>query len=55
MSVELLIVGLIFASLWACISRQIAQNKGRNPGIWLVMGFFFGIFAVILVSILPMA
>jgi len=35
----------------ACVS--IAESKGRNQGIWGIMGFLFGIFAVILLACLP--
>ncbi|MBD2456665.1 hypothetical protein H6G80_21615 [Nostoc sp. FACHB-87] len=55
MSVDLLILSLICASFFACVSMQIAQGKGRNAALWLVLGFLFGIFAVILVAILPTA
>ena len=37
----------------AVISAVTAAKKGYNAGAWLVLGFLFGIFAVIVVALLP--
>ena len=50
--------GLIWLILWAAmgfVCMQIAQKKGRNPTLWLIVGFFFGIFAVLVVALMPPA
>jgi drug/metabolite transporter (DMT)-like permease len=36
---------------WACY--QMAQSKNRNKELWAVLGVLFGIFAVIILSVLP--
>ncbi|MFN6513625.1 MAG: hypothetical protein RMY29_003860 [Nostoc sp. CreGUA01] len=44
--------------LWAAMGflcMQIAEKKGRNPTLWLLIGFFLGIFAVLIVALLPHA
>jgi hypothetical protein len=37
--------------LFAC--RAIAANKGRGTTLWAILGFFFGIIALIIIAILP--
>lgn len=47
---------MILLLLWAAmgfVAMQIAQKKGRNPALWMVVGVVFGIFAVLTVSLLP--
>jgi hypothetical protein len=46
-------LGLI---LWAACfvgSGYVASQKNRSVGGWLLLGFFFGIFALIFVALLP--
>lgn len=48
--------GIIWLLLWAAmgfVCMQIAQKKGRNATLWLVIGVLFGIFAVLIVAFLP--
>lgn len=48
--------GIIFLIGWtivAFVCMQIAQKKGRNPKLWFVVGYCFGIFAVLTVALLP--
>jgi predicted transporter len=44
-----LLVGIVFASA----TSKIAGRKGRSPVTWGVLGFFFGIFAVVAAWIAP--
>ena len=37
----------------AGISAVTAAKKGYSPGAWLVLGFLFGVLAVIVVTLLP--
>lgn len=39
--------------LLAVVAMFIAQSKGRNMGGWFVLGLIFGIFAVIVVAVMP--
>ncbi len=45
---SLILCGLIG---WACSVQ--AQKRGRNPTYWFIGGLFFGIFALILLFLLP--
>lgn len=48
--------GLITLILWGALGfvcMKIAQKKGRNPTRWLIVGIIFGIFAVLIVALLP--
>lgn len=38
---------------WACYSQ--AQKKNRNETLWAVLGVLFGIFALIVLLLLPPA
>jgi len=44
---------LIFTFIWVCICYNTAESKRRNKELWAVLGFLFGIFAVIAISLLP--
>jgi heme/copper-type cytochrome/quinol oxidase subunit 3 len=46
---------LIISVAMGFVCQQVAQKKGRNPTLWLVVGFLFGIIAVIIISLLPHA
>lgn len=46
---EFLIIWLFFAFC----SMFVAKNKGRSEGGWFIAGFIFGLFALIVVAILP--
>ena len=46
---EFLIVWLISA----CIASAIAAAKNRATGNWFVLGCIFGIFAILVVALLP--
>lgn len=41
------------AALWGWACYSIAKSKNRNKELWTVLGVLFGIFAVIVVSVLP--
>jgi hypothetical protein len=45
-----LFIGGIIASI---ICAVIAAMKGRNPFGWGILGFFFSIFTLIVVSVIP--
>lgn len=38
---------LIILAILACIPAKIAQDKGRNPALWFVYGFFLFLIALI--------
>lgn len=38
---------LIILAVLACIPAKIAQDKGRNPVLWFVYGFFLFLIALI--------
>jgi len=45
-----------FLFIWmafAVVSGIVAANKGRSGFGWFILGCFFGIFALILVALLP--
>ena len=44
---------LIYSVLCCALCYFIAQQKERHTGVWLLLGFFFGIFAVIIVAFIP--
>ena len=44
---------LILWGAFAASSAVMAGKKGYNAGAWLVLGFLFGVFAVIVVAMLP--
>lgn len=50
-----LIISVIIWCLfgWACYSQ--AQKKNRNVTIWAVLGVLFGLFALMVILILPPA
>lgn len=47
------IVILLLWCVFAAVSATVAGRKGYNPGLWLVLGFLFGLVAVIVVAVLP--
>lgn len=48
---SILVIGMWALCGWACYS--IAKAKKRNKELWVVLGVFFGIIAVVIVSVLP--
>ena len=48
-----LVIGLaiVAALVWGCYT--LAVKKGRSGPLWGVLGFFFGIFALIVIALLP--
>ena len=44
---------IIFWLIAALVAMAIAKEKGRNPYLWLGLGFAFGFFAVIAIAVLP--
>ena len=50
--IALVIVLTIYAGIiWATAS--IAGSKGRDPAVWGILAFFFGIIPLVVVAILP--
>ena len=52
-SVAPLVLPLVIGVLFASATSKIAGRKGRSPLTWGVLGFFFGIFAVVAAWIAP--
>ena len=48
---EIFFLLITFFWVWVCYS--VAESKRRNKELWAVLGFFFGIFAAITISLLP--
>ncbi len=48
-------VFLLLSVLLGILCHNIAQTKNRNKELWAILGFLFGIFAVIIISLLPNA
>jgi hypothetical protein len=46
---------LIFTSIFSLAKgcRNLAATRGRNPTIWFIAGLFFGLFALLLLLVLP--
>lgn len=44
---------LFYAIVFAVVSAIVANTKGRNPIAWFFLGFLFGIFALIVIFVLP--
>jgi hypothetical protein len=44
---------LVGAVISGVICVAIANAKGRNPVIWGVLGFLFGLFAIVACACLP--
>jgi uncharacterized membrane protein YeaQ/YmgE (transglycosylase-associated protein family) len=51
---ELLII-LIVGGLLAWLCAEMAKTRNRGVALWAVLGFFFGIFAVIVLALLGTA
>ena len=47
------ILMLIFWIAMAFVCAWVADQKGRNPIAWAAWGFFFGIFALLVLAIVP--
>jgi hypothetical protein len=47
------VLGLIFWLFCFIGTGYVASQKNRSVGGWLLLGFFFGLFALILVALLP--
>lgn len=47
---------LVILLIWGACGYgcyAIAKSKNRNKGLWAILGVLFGIFAVIIISLLP--
>lgn len=44
---------LLFLILWAVCCGILANNKNRNVVGWSILGFLFGVFALIVIACLP--
>ena len=44
---------LLISFFWVWVCYKVAESKRRNKELWAILGFFFGIFAVIVISIMP--
>lgn len=45
--------GLLLAIILAVACSTIARGKGRGPVVWAILGFFFGIIALVIILVLP--
>jgi hypothetical protein len=44
---------VLFWIIFAVLTAIVANNKNRNTVGWFILGFLFGIFALIVVALLP--
>ena len=51
---ELLII-LIVGALFAWLCAEMAKTRNRNTTVWAILGFLFGLFAVIVLALVGMA
>ena len=47
------LVTLFMAAIFAFIGYSIAKGKGREPVLWAVICFLFGLLGVIIIAVLP--
>jgi len=52
--VELLII-LIVGALFAWLCAEMAKTRNRNTTVWAILGFLFGLFAVIVLALVGTA
>jgi hypothetical protein len=48
----IIIIWLVFGLFFALISAGMANRRGRNGALWGVLGFFIGIFAILILAII---
>ena len=46
MYIALIILGII----WAIIAKNMAEKKGKDGLVWLLLGFLFGLIAIIILA-----
>ncbi len=51
---ELLII-FIFGALFAWLCAEMAKTRNRNTTVWAILGFLFGLFAVIVLALIGTA
>lgn len=51
---ELLII-LIVGALFAWLCAEMAKTRNRNTTVWAILGFLFGLFAVIVLALVGTA
>lgn len=47
------VIGLVIALLIGYITSRYAQKKGREKGVWFLLGFLFGLIPLIILAFLP--
>lgn len=53
MQIWLTVLSVILSFLLACQCGRYAKRKGRDPSVWFMAGAFFGLFALLLLLLLP--
>ena len=48
-----ILLGFLLGVPFAVICVLLANSKGRNPWLWGILGFFFGIITLIVIAVLP--
>lgn len=46
-------IGILIWVICGVFAAVVANSKGFNVGLWLLLGFLFGIFALIAVAAIP--
>ena len=44
---------LIWSIIFGIVCGYIANEKGRSAGTWAILGFFFGLIALLIIVCLP--
>ncbi len=51
---ELLII-ILFGALFAWLCSEMAKTRNRDTTVWAILGFLFGLFAVIVLALIGTA
>ena len=51
---ELLII-ILFGALFAWLCAEMAETRNRDTTVWAILGFLFGLFAVIVLALIGTA
>ncbi len=53
MQIWLTVFSIVLSFLLACQCSRYAKRKGRDSSVWFMAGAFFGLFALLLLLLLP--
>ena len=47
------LIGILLWLMFPVVCGIVAYGKERNTTLWVVLGFFFGVFALVVIALLP--